>query len=397
MINALVWCNEKIRRPAVKQDNKAKQNRGNEVSVEAPQDTCDLGRRRWKVQREGLTVGLDVGDKISHYCVLNEEAEVVERGKLKTTPAGLQPWLEALPAGTRVVLETGTHSSWISRLIEQAGQEALVAQPRKMPQIYASKRKNDRRDAEKLARTGRLDPNSMGPIRHRSAEQQADLAVIQARDALVQVRTQLINTVRGLVKGTGERLKGCSARSFARQVEDQIPQRLRAALLPLVSEVTSLSEQIERYDAEVEKLAQKKYPETELLRQVSGVGPVTSLAFVLTVGDRWRFRHSRDVGPFLGLVPAQDESGESSPQLRISKAGNPYLRRLLVGSANYILGPFGPDCELRRWGKKLSERGDKNARKRAKVAVARRLAVLLHKLWLSGEVYEPLPEKRMAA
>jgi transposase len=381
----------------VKQDIKTKQNRGNEESLEAPQETCDLGRRRWKVQRVGLTVGLDVGDKISHYCVLNEEAEVVERGKLKTTPAALQPWLEALPAGTRVVLETGTHSSWISRLIERAGQEALVAQPRKIPQIYRSKRKNDRRDAEKLARTGRLDPNSMGPIRHRSAEQQADLAVIQARDALVQVRTQLINTVRGLVKGTGERLRGCSAPSFARQAEAQIPQRLRGALLPLVSQIGSLSEQIERYDAEVEKLAQKKYPETELLRQVSGVGPVTSLAFVLTVGDRWRFRHSRDVGPFLGLVPAQDESGESSPQLGISKAGNPYLRRLLVGSANYILGPFGPDCELRRWGMKRSERGDKNARKRAKVGVARRLAVLLHKLWVSGEVYEPLPEKRAAA
>jgi transposase len=216
-----------------------------------------------------------------------------------------------------------------------------------MPQIYACKRKNDRRDAEKLARTGRLDPNSMGPIRHRRAEPQADLAVIQARDALVQVRTQLINTVRGWVKGTGERLKGCSARSFA--------------------------------------------------RQVSGVGPVTWLAFVLTVADRWRFRHSRDVGPFLGWVPAPDDSGESSPQLGISKAGNTYLRRLLVGSANYILGPFGPDCELRRWGMKLSERGDKNARKRAKVAGARRLAVLLHKLWVSGEVYEPLPEKRAAA
>src|SRR5436190_10458336 len=300
MINALVRCNQKIRRPAVKQDNKAKQNKG-KVSVEAPQDTCDLGHRRWKVQREGLTVGLEVGDKISHYCVLNEEAEVVERGKLKTTPAALQPWIEALPAGTRVVLETGTHSSWISRLMEQARQEVLVAQPRKMPQIYACKRKNDRRDAEKLARTGRLDPNSMGPIRHRSAEQQADLAVIQARDALVQVRTQLINTVRGLVKGTGERLMGCSSRSFA--------------------------------------------------RQVSGVGPVTWLAFVLTVADRWRFRHSRDVGPSLGWVPAPDDSGESSPQLRISKAGNTYLRRLLVGSANYILGPFGPDCELRRWGK----------------------------------------------
>ena len=151
MINALVRCNQEIRRPAVKQDNKAKQNRGNQISAEAPQGTFDLGRRRWRVQREGLTVGLDVGDKISHYCVLDEEAEVVQRGKLKTTPAGLQPWMEALPASTRVVLETGTHSSWISRLIEQAGPETLVAQPRKIPQIYACKRKNDRRDAEKLA------------------------------------------------------------------------------------------------------------------------------------------------------------------------------------------------------------------------------------------------------
>lgn len=143
-------------------------------------------------------------------------------------------------------------------------------------------------------------------------------------------------------------------------------------------------------------MAREKYQHTELLRQVTGVGPVTSLAYVLTLETPLRFARSRDVGPYLGLVPDQDESGECQPQLGISKAGDRMLRKLLVGSAHYILGPFGPDCDLRRFGMKLCARGGKNAKKRATVAVARKLAVLLHRLWISGDVYEPLRQPSLA-
>jgi transposase len=354
-------------------------------------------RRHWKVQREGLTLGLDVGDRNSFYCVLNEEAEVEERNKCRTTEDELRAVFGKFPAGTRVALEASTHSAWISRLLEEIGLDVLVGQPRKMPQIYKSVKKNDRVDAEKLARLARLDPNDMGPIHHRSAEMQMDLAVIRSRDALVTVRTKLINTVRCLVKGTGERLPTCSAESFAKQVRALIPEGARAAVGPLVEMIENMTLQIRRYDDQIERLGEKKYPQTELLRQVKGVGPVTSLAFVLTLADPYRFEHSRDVGPYLGLVPLQDESGDSKPQLRITKAGDCYLRRLLVTSAQYILGPFGRDCDLRQKGLELCARGGKNARKRAVVAIARRLAVLLHKLWVSGEVYEPVRDHGLAA
>jgi len=144
------------------------------------------------------------------------------------------------------------------------------------------------------------------------------------------------------------------------------------------------------YDEKMEKLGSEQYPQTKLLRQVKGVGPITALAYVLTLENPQRFAQSRDVGPYLGLVPKQEDSGDNQPQLRITKMGDMMLRRLLVGSAHYILGPFGPDTDLRRYGIRLSERGGKNAKKRAVVAVARKLAVLLHSLWVSGEVYEPL-------
>jgi transposase len=259
------------------------------------------------------------------------------------------------------------------------------------------KRKNDRIDANKLARLGRVDPQSLFPMEHRSPEVRQDLVVLRARDTLVQVRTQLINATRGLVKSMGARLPKCSSPSFSKKVEEALPAEVCEALLPLVRLAEALSDRIKDYDERIEKLGPEKYEHTELLRQVKGVGSLTSLAYVLTLENPDRFGKSRDVGPYLGLVPQQEDSGDSQPQLRISKAGDGMLRRLLVGSAHYILGPFGPDTDLRRYGLRLCERGGKNAKKRAAVAVARKLAVLLHRLWVSGEVYEPLRHGAPAA
>jgi transposase len=277
------------------------------------------------------------------------------------------------------------------------GHEVLVANPRLMEGTKRRKRKNDRLDANKLARLGRVDPQSLFPIQHRSTEVRQDLVVLRARDALVSVRTELINTTRGLVKSMGTRLPKCSSPSFPKKVEEALPAEVREALLPLVRLAEELSDRIKVYDERIEKLGREKYEHTELLRQVKGVGPLTSLAYVLTLENPDRFRKSRDVGPYLGLVPKQEDSGDSQPQLRITKTGDVMLRRLLVGSAHYILGPFGPDTDLRRYGLKLCERGGKNAKKRAAVAVARKLAVLLHRLWVSGEVYEPLRESAPTA
>jgi transposase len=290
----------------------------------------------------------------------------------------------------RIALEAGTHSAWVSRLLEECGHEVLVANPRKLRLIYENDQKDDDVDAEYLARVARLDPKLLSPIQHRSAQAQQDLEVLRARDELVQARTKLINHVRGAVKSMGKRVPKVSAEAFGSQAPAALPEELRAALGPLIVAIRSLTEQIRQHDQWIENVAEERYPQSARLRQVKGVGPLTSVAYMLTVGDPRRFSHGRDVGAYLGLCPRRAKSGQSDPQLRISKAGDTFLRRLLVGSAHYILGPFGPDTDLRRFGKELAERGGKNAKKRAIVAVARKLSVLLHHLWLTGDTYEPL-------
>jgi transposase len=235
-----------------------------------------------------------------------------------------------------------------------------------------------------------VDPKLLYPLKHRDEESQAHMALIRSREALVGTRTQLVNHVRGTVKSFGARLPKCPARSFHKRAPEHIPEALRPALGPILEQIGSLTERIRQYDRELETLCQEHYPQTQLLRQVEGIGPLTALTFVLTLEDPYRFERSRSVGAYLGLVPATDRSGERDPQKRISKEGDEMLRKLLVGSAHYILGPFGSDSDLRRHGEKIAARGGKNAKKRAAVAVARKLCVLLHRLWVTAEVYEPL-------
>lgn len=336
-----------------------------------------------------FTIGLDLGDRSNTFCVLDDDGAVVAEGKVKTTRAALdQQFANLAPA--RVALEAGTHSGWISRLIESYGHEVIVANPREVRKIFQSDRKNDRSDAHILARLARFDPQLLEPIRHRDAQMQADLAFIRARETLVTARTKCINSTRGLVKSMGARLPKCSTDSFCNRAVADIPAELESALAPLIAAIQTLNEQIRCCDKQIETLASETYGQTALLRQVKGVGALTALAFVLTIADGTRFAKSREIGAYLGLVPRQDDSGNRTSQLRITKAGDPYLRRLLVGSAQYIVGPFGPETDLRRHGKRLMQRGGKNGKKRAVVAVARKLAVLLHRLWTTGEVYEPL-------
>lgn len=336
-----------------------------------------------------MTVGMDLGDRASHICVLDEAGTVVERGKVQTTQEGLRRRFES-QARMRIALEVGTHSPWVSRLLKELGHEVLVANPRKTRLIYQSRGKQDPVDAEALARIARLDPKLLYPVEHRAEGVAQDLAVLRARDALVRTRSQLVNHVRGAVKATGQRLKKCSTRTFSETVMGEIPEQVREALSSVVTTIEVVSRQILVLDKRIRELGKKKYPETALLRQVGGVGPIVALAYVLTIEHPGRFGKSRAVGPYLGLVPSRSQSGDSDPQLRITKEGDNLLRRLLVQSAQYILGPFGEDCDFRRFGQALSARGERNAKKRAVIAVARKLAVLLHRLWKSAEVYEPL-------
>ena len=337
-----------------------------------------------------MTAGLDLGDKYSYLCLIDQESgEIMEEGRLPTTPEALRRSF-ASERPMPIAIETGTHSPWVSRLLEECGHEVLVANARKLRLIYANKRKTDEVDAENLARLARVDPKLLYPLKHRGEDSQAHLAIIRSRQALIGCRTQLVNHVRGAVKSFGARLPKCPARSFHNRAPEHIPEALRPALGPILEQIGSLTERIRQYDRKLETVSEEHYPETQLLRQVEGIGPLTALTFVLTLEDPHRFEKSRSVGAYLGLVPATDRSGDRDPQKRISKEGDEMLRKLLVSSAHYILGPFGSDSDLRRHGEKIASRGGKNAKKRAAVAVARKLSVLLHRLWITGEVYDPL-------
>ena len=341
--------------------------------------------------RTKMTAGLDLGDRYSYLCLIDTlSGEVIEEGRLRTTPETFRRRFASEQPPMRIAIEAGTHSPWVSRLLKECGHEVLVANARKLRLIYANKQKTDEIDAENLARLARLDPKLLYPLNHRGEDSQAHLAVIRSREALVSCRTQLVNHVRGAVKSFGARLPKCSARSFHNKAAAHIPEALRPALGPILEQIGSLTERIRDYERQLETISKEHYPETDLLRQVEGIGPLTALTFVLTVEDPHRFAKSRSVGAYLGLVPARDQSGERDPQRHISKEGDEMLRKLLVGSAHYILGPFGKDSDLRRHGEKIASRGAKNANKRAVVAVARKLSVLLHRLWITAEHYEPL-------
>lgn len=338
---------------------------------------------------EHLTIGMDVGDAFTNYCVLNRNGEVVVEGRFATTRTGLAKFAAGLPQ-SRVALEVGIHSPWMSRQLSGIGHEVIVAHARNVRMISESSRKDDRLDARMLARLARIDPQLLSPVKHRTANAQAHMNVIRARAVLVQARTAIINAIRGLCKSFGEPLKSCGAESVKPGIGENLTPNLKSALMPLFEEVESLSKRIKEYEQQIEAIAREHYPETALLKQVYGVGTLVALTYVLTIDDPERFRHSRDVGCYLGLRPGRRNSGQSQPQLHISKEGNTYLRFLLVQSAHHLLGRFGADCDLRRWGLRLAERGGKNAKRRAVVAVARKLAILLHKLWISGEAYQPL-------
>jgi transposase len=349
--------------------------------------------RRLAAQQR-LCIGLDLGDQSSRYCVLDEGANVVSEGQLPTSIAGLDSLFAKMPS-SRIAMEVGTHSPWVSRHLAAMGHEVIVANARNVKLITQSVRKNDRIDARQLARLARADPKLLSPIRHRGERAQLDLAVIRARAELMEARTMLINSARGLVKPLGERLKKCDADQVGMGLGGSVSEGAQTVIGPLLKTVEAISEQIGKYDEQITEM-EKRYPEVKLLGQVYGVGQLIALTFLLTIEDAGRFAHSRDVGPYLGLTPKQHESGESAPELGITKAGDKLLRSLLVQGAHCILRKRAPESDLRTWGLGKMGKGGKRAKKRAIVAVARKLAVLLHHLWATGEVYDAHYKRKAA-
>lgn len=334
------------------------------------------------------TLGIDIGDRHSHWCLISKEGEVIGEDQLSTTQPALACFFNDLQP-CRVVLEACGHVHWITELAEAAGHEVIVANPRELHLISKGGRKNDRNDALTLARLGRVDPELLRPVNLRSDTYRASGSLLHARDQLVRVRTKLVTFVRGQVKSFGGRVPTCSAATFHKRAEAHIPEILEAVIQPVLTTLATLAEQIRCCDKEIDRVSKERHPETEILRQVRGVGPVLALAYAAKIEDPGRFTSSRTVGNFVGLAPGQYQSGSRTPQLRISKRGDRLLRRLLVNAATYILGPLGTDCDLRRFGERIARGGSQKDKARARVAVARKLACVLHHLWRTGSVWDP--------
>lgn len=348
------------------------------------------------VQVPSRTIGIDLSDETASYCAIDAAGEVQQEGSVPMTVEGLREQFGGRE-GCRIVLEASTQSPWVARCLEGLGHEVIVANPRQLHLISKSVRKTDRNDARTLARIGRLDPKLLHPVYQRSERCLAVRALLRARKQLVWTRTRLISLVRSESKVHGHRLPSCSAEAFAKRVQKAIPDVLQAALNPLLAELKSLNDHIRHYDQEIERLGKHEFPQTRVLRQVRGVGPLVALSFVATLEDPRRFSDSRQVGAYVGLTPRVYQSGQSDPNLRISKQGDGDMRTLLVTAAAHIMRRSSPDSALKRHGRRIASRGNPRDRARARVAVARKLAVLLHRLWVTAEVYEPLRAAPSAA
>jgi transposase len=341
-------------------------------------------------------IGMDLGDKYNKAVVLAEDGEIVDRAEVPCTQEGVRAYLERHP-GALLVIETGTHCRWVSRIGSELGHEVLVGNARKLRMIWNRSRKNDWNDAEMLARVARTDRKLFSPVRLRGDGDQGLMRLVKSRDLLVRDRTGIVNEIRGFCKAEGARLPKRSTEAFAR-MEYEVPASVRTVAKPLFAVLRELTKKIALYDQMISDATRKLYnAEVELLDTIGGVGPVTTAAFLAAVGDPATFGSARDAGPYFGLVPKQNQSGQTDRQMRITKEGNAVVRRLLVTAANYIMGPFGKDSDLRRHGMQIAERGGKNARKRAKVAVARKLAVLMLAILKNRSAYRPLKNVEVAA
>ena len=342
------------------------------------------------------TIGMDLGSKKTAYCIVAPDSERLDEGDLETNKKSMRAFFESQPT-SRVVVEASAPSRWIAELAKVHGHEVVVANPREFRVISHSHKKTDQNDARVLADFGQFRPQLLKPVKLRGLRCQLARTTLSARSQLVEQRTLIICFVRSQVRNVGESLSDCPKTSFHKSALNRLPISLRPLLTPMLKVLAEIVEQIAEYDRLIENLCTHEFPETQVLRQVPGVGPNTSLCFVATIEDPSRFAKSRDVGPYAGLASKSRSSGESNPQLPISKRGDAALRRLLVSSATYIVGPRGQDSDLKRFGARIMARGDQASKSKARIAAARKLSVLLHRLLVTGEVYEPLRNSESVA
>lgn len=336
-------------------------------------------------------VGFDISDEnIEIFAVCGQETSK-QTQKIANDSKAIEQFLKMFSDKNRVcvVMETGTHSLWISRLVKKLGFEVLVAHARDLKLIYASDKKNDSLDAERLARLAQADRKLLHPVEQMSEERQRDLLVLKARALLVKQQTQTVNTIRGFLKSNGVKDDELTVDNMRKKGYGKLPDEMKEAVGTLLEHLNYLALMIKNYDRQISKLC-KKYKVTAALRRIKGVGPAISLAFVLLVGDPRRFPDAARLCAYFGLVPRQDQSGNTDKQLSITKKGNRLMRTLLVQGAQYIMGSRGEECDLREYGKRIEARGGQIAKKKARIAVARKLVALMLTLWRNQEIpYDP--------
>lgn len=347
--------------------------------------------------KQKTIIGVDLGDRKHAICVTDKDGNILKEYFITNTPHSLKKLAQEYPESL-VAIEVGTHSPWISRLLTDLGCEVIVANARKLRAIYTNERKCDELDARMLAKIARLDPELLHPIQHGSEECQRDMAMIRLRDSLTRQRVNLILSIRATLKSLGMRLKASSSAAFADAAREQLKEDVETLCLihPVLRVIDELTLQIKDLNKRINQTISQKYQEAERLQKIPGIGPITALSFVLHIEKAERFENIRDIGAYLGLVPRRDQSGKIDKQLPISKTGDKYLRTLLVQAAQYILGHFGPDCDLRRKGLELAAKGGRAAKRKAVIATARKLSVVMLSMWQNNSDYEPLKKNKAA-
>lgn len=340
------------------------------------------------VKRNHSALGIDLADRSAQFCVMTAEAGVAAEGKIELTPRKLGELWRAHGDVDVVVLEAGSPATWVTELLEGLGARVIVADPRKLKAVTESVRKSDVRDAQMLARLGLADEQLLSPTYVRPPEHRRAMTQLRVRDQVVRQRSSTIAEIRATVKLEGLRLRRCEA-ELVHEQEAGLPEELAMVLAPLFATLRAQDAAVAAYDAQIAETS-KRFPAAALLDEIDGVGPITALAFVVVVGDPARFRHTRDIGAYLGLVPRRDQSGQSDPSRRITKAGCGFLRRLLVQCAQVLCRPVGKDSALRRRTAAMLERRGKAGKRQVVVAVARRLSVVMLSMLKSQQRWQPL-------
>jgi transposase len=333
-------------------------------------------------------IGIDIGDKINTVCVLNNDGEIIQECEVENTGQEMHDFFIEYP-NARVAIEACSHSLWLHDLLVRLGCQVFVGNPRKLRIISSSSRKNDKNDSRLLARLVRSDLDLLYPIVVRDILTQQDMVIIKTRTMLIKTRGDLVRHIRGIIKPFGLKLpKDVTTDNFHDKVKEHLSKELLPILKHTIKSIKDLSIQIKNLDKKIDSLINKKYPEAMLLQTIDGIGPITALTFILIMGDPKRFEKSRDVGAYFGLVPRQDQSCTIDKSLPITKEGDSCMRSLLVNCSHHILGRYGKDTQIRRHGLKVMGQDENKIRKKkAVIAVARKLSVLMHSMLISGEPF----------